>query len=117
VAQIQSTGQAVDIADPPDPALLVEQGLTSGVYAHNMTIRLTLPMDQALQVVRPTIGRHRPDGPGTTIVEIGGSTPDSLARYLLGLGVPVEVLSPDDVRQALLRRIRELLESNRASPG
>ncbi|MFC4590076.1 helix-turn-helix transcriptional regulator [Sphaerisporangium corydalis] len=112
VTQVQPTGQVVDIADPPDPALLVARGLTKGVYPHTMTIRVPLPMDRALQLVPPTIGTHRPDGPDATIVEIGGSTADSLARYLLGLGVPLQVLSPDDVRQALLRRTRELYEGN-----
>jgi predicted DNA-binding transcriptional regulator YafY len=112
VAQVTSTGQAVEIVDPPDPALLVSQGLTKGVYAQYMTIRLPLPMDQALRLVPPTIGAHRPDGPNATIAEIGGPDADSLAQYLLGLGVPLQVLSPDDVRQALLRRTRELFEGN-----
>jgi predicted DNA-binding transcriptional regulator YafY len=115
VAQVTSTGQAAEIVDPPDPALLVSQGLTKGVYAHYMTIRLPLPMDQALQLVPPTIGTHRPDGPAATIAEIGGPDADSLAQYLLGLGVPLQVLSPDDVRQALLRRTRELFEGNGGS--
>jgi predicted DNA-binding transcriptional regulator YafY len=60
----------------------------------------------------PTVGTHHPDGPGATIVEIGGSDADGLARYLLSLGTPLRVLSPEDVRQALLRRIRHLSEDN-----
>jgi predicted DNA-binding transcriptional regulator YafY len=71
------------------------------------------PLDEALHLVAPTIGRHHADGPGATIIEIGGTTADSLARYLLGLSVPVQVLQPQDVREALLRRIRELSELNR----
>jgi predicted DNA-binding transcriptional regulator YafY len=116
VAQVTSTGEPVDIADPPDPALLVAQGLTQGVYAHYTTIRLPLPLDQALRVVPATIGRHHPDGPEATIVEIGAPDADSLPQYLLGLGVPLQVLSPDDVRQALLRRTRDLLEHNKTGP-
>ena len=115
VAQIQSTGQVVEIVDPPDPALLVSQGLSKGVYAHYMTIRLPLPMDRALQLVPPAIGTHQPEGPDATIIEIGGPDADSLARYLLGLSVPLQVLSPDDVRQALLRRTRALFEGNGGS--
>jgi predicted DNA-binding transcriptional regulator YafY len=114
VAQVTPTGQAVEIADPPDPALLVAQGLTQGVYAHYMTIRLPLPMDRALQLVPPRSApitrtarsHHRQDR---------GPNADSLAQYLPGLGVPLQVLSPDDVRQALLRRTRELFESNGGS--
>jgi predicted DNA-binding transcriptional regulator YafY len=44
-----------------------------------------------------------------TIATIGGSDPDGLAAYLLRLGTPLRVLSPDDVREALRRRIRDLL--------
>ena len=112
VTQAESTGRPVEITDPPDPAQLVARGLSSGVYPHTMTIRVPLPLDRALQVVPPAIGTHRGDGPDATIIEIGGSTADSLARYLLGLGVPVRVLAPDDVREALLRRTRELVEDN-----
>ena len=103
------------LVDPPDPALLVSQGLSKGVYAHYMTIRLPLPMDRALQLVPPAIGTHQPEGPDATINEIGGPDADSLARYLLGLGVPLQMLSPDDVRQALLRRTRALFEGNGGS--
>jgi hypothetical protein len=73
-------------------------------------------MDRALQLVPLTIGTHRSDGFEATIAEIGGPDADSLAQYLLGLGVPLQVLSPDDVRQALLRRTRELFESNGGRP-
>ncbi len=115
VTQIQATGPPVEIVDPPDPAAFVSHGLTQGVYPHSTTIRVAMPMDQALELIRPTIGAHRPDGPDATVVEIGGTTADSLARYLLGLGVPVRVLAPDDVREALRRRTRELLDANTGS--
>lgn len=67
---------------------------------------------RALRLVPPTVDAHHPDGPDATIVEIGGPGADGLAKYLLSLGSPLRVLSPDDVRQALLRRTRELFEDN-----
>jgi predicted DNA-binding transcriptional regulator YafY len=70
-------------------------------------------MDEALRLVPPTVGTHRPDGPDATVVDIGGPDADGLAKYLLSLGTPLRVLSPDDVREALLRRTRELFEDNR----
>jgi predicted DNA-binding transcriptional regulator YafY len=112
VAQTQSTGRAVELADPPDPALLVSRDIAKGAYPLYVTVRLPLPMDQALRLVPPTVGTHQPDAPGATIVEIGGPDADGLARYLLSLGTPLRVLHPDDVRQALLRRTRELLKNN-----
>jgi predicted DNA-binding transcriptional regulator YafY len=59
------------------------------------------------------MGTHTADGPGTTVVEIGGNTADRLAAYLLSLGTPLTVLSPDEVREALVHRSQALLEANR----
>ncbi|AZK95625.1 MULTISPECIES: helix-turn-helix transcriptional regulator [Streptomyces] len=112
VLRIRPTGQPAELVDPPDPALLVSRGIASVVYPLYGRIRLPHPMDRALRLVPPTIGTHHPDGPDATIVEIGANDADQLARYLLGLGTPLRVLSPDGVREALLRRTRELFEDN-----
>jgi predicted DNA-binding transcriptional regulator YafY len=45
------------------------------------------------------------------VVEIGGPTPEGLAHYLLGLATPLQVLSPDSVRETLIDRTRELLRN------
>ncbi|MEU1183493.1 WYL domain-containing protein [Streptomyces sp. NPDC005820] len=112
VRQIRPTGHPVELVDSPDPALLVSRSLTSGTYPLYVTIRLPLPLDRALRLIPPTVGAHRPGGPETTIVEIGGPDAEGLAAYLLGLGTPLRVLSPDAVRQALSRRARELAADN-----
>ncbi|MFD7639713.1 helix-turn-helix transcriptional regulator [Kitasatospora sp. NPDC059795] len=112
VARIHSTGRPVELADPPDPALLVFHSLARADYPVYVTIRLPLPLDRALELIPPTVGTHRPDGPDATVAEIGGPDADGLARYLLGLGTPLRVLAPDEVRHALLRRTRELLDDN-----
>ncbi|MDT7775019.1 MAG: hypothetical protein QOC67_3943 [Pseudonocardiales bacterium] len=108
VTQARPTGHLVHLVDPPDAALLVSRMLTSN-YPLYTTVRLPLPLDQAMRLVPPNLGTHRPDGPDATIATIGGSDPDGLAAYLLRLGTPLRVLSPDDVREALRRRIRDLL--------
>ncbi|MCG7209788.1 helix-turn-helix transcriptional regulator [Streptomyces arenae] len=112
VAQVQPTGQVVELVDPPDPAHLVSRGIAAGTYPLYTTVRLPLPLDQALRLIPPTVGTHHPDGPEDTIVEIGGPDADKLAKYLLSLGTPLRVLSPDGVRQALLHRTREVFEGN-----
>jgi predicted DNA-binding transcriptional regulator YafY len=112
VEQVEPTGCAVELVDPPDPALLVSRGIAGVVYPLYATVRLPHPMDRALRLVPPKIGSHRPDGPDATIVEIGGNDADELAKYLLGLGTTLRVLSPDRVRDALLRRTRDLFEDN-----
>ncbi|MFF1478548.1 helix-turn-helix transcriptional regulator [Streptomyces sp. NPDC058301] len=112
VAQIHPTGRPVELVDPPDPALLVSRSIATGAYPLYVTIRLPLPVEQALRLIPPTVGTHRPDGADATIVDIGGPDADGLARYLLSLATPLRVLSPDDVREALLRRARELFDDN-----
>ncbi|KDN87448.1 helix-turn-helix transcriptional regulator [Kitasatospora cheerisanensis] len=117
VARIRSTGRPVDLADPPDPALLVSHALACADYAVHVTFRLPLPMDRALRLVPPSVGTLRPDGPDATLAEVGGPDADGLAGYLLGLATPLTVLAPDEVRHALVRRTRQLLAENEAEPA
>jgi predicted DNA-binding transcriptional regulator YafY len=113
VDRFQPTGRPADLIDPPDPALLVSRNTANGPYPLSATIRLPLPLKQALRLIPPTVGAHRPDGPDATLVDIGGPDPDGLARYLLGLATPLRVLEPDSVRQSLVRLTRELLDAHR----
>lgn len=113
VDRLQPTGHPADLTDPPDPALLVSRNIANGLYPLSATIRLPLPLHQALRLIPATVGTHRPDGPDATLVDIGGPDPDGLARYLLGLATPLRVLAPESVRQALMRRTRELLDAHR----
>ena len=85
------------------------------VYPISVTVRLPHPLDHALRLVPPTIGTHRPDGAAATIVEIGGNDVERFVTYLLGLGTSLRVLSARDVREALLRRSRQLIEDNDGS--
>ncbi|OWA09201.1 transcriptional regulator [Streptomyces sp. CS113] len=113
VERVQPTGRAVEFTEPlPDPALLVSRASATGPYAVLATVRLPVPMEQALRSIPATVGLHRADGPDATVVEIGGSNAEGLARYLFSLATPMRVLAPDSVREALLRRARELLAAN-----
>ncbi|WP_030621035.1 helix-turn-helix transcriptional regulator [Streptomyces achromogenes] len=112
VEHVHPTGRLVEITDPPDPARLVFHNTANGPYPLSARIRLLLPLREAQRLIPPTIGTHHPDGPEATVVEIGGPTPEGLAHYLLGLATPLQVLSPDTVREALLDRTRELLAAH-----
>ncbi len=114
VERLQPTGHPVEITDPPDPARLVSRNTANGPYPLSVTIRLPLPLADALRVVPATVGTHRADGPDATVVDIGGPDADGLARYLLGLATPLRVLAPDTVREAFVRRTRELLAAQTA---
>ncbi|MFD9909523.1 helix-turn-helix transcriptional regulator [Streptomyces sp. NPDC059063] len=111
IGSIKPLGRRVHLVDPPDPAELVSRSVATGPYALTATIRLPLPMNEALRLIPSTVGAHRPEGPDATITEIGGPTADGLAKYLISLATPLRVLAPDTVRQALHRRTQELLES------
>ncbi|MEU7408841.1 YafY family protein [Streptomyces sp. NPDC042638] len=112
VERLVPTGRPVEITDPPDPAQLVSRNTANGPYPLSATIRLPVPLDQALRLVPATVGTHSADGPDATLVDIGGPDADGLARYLLGLATPLRVLGPDPVRQALVRLTRELLAAH-----
>ncbi|MFF0156922.1 helix-turn-helix transcriptional regulator [Streptomyces sp. NPDC005263] len=112
VDRLHPTGHPVEFTDPPDPALLVSRSVSTGPYLLQATVHVPMPMDQVLRLIPSTVGAHRPDGPDATIVDIGGPDADGLAKYLLSLATPLRVLSPETVREALLRRTRELLANN-----
>jgi predicted DNA-binding transcriptional regulator YafY len=102
------TGARAEPVDPPDPVAFVAAGMAVAPYAVRATVRLPLPAADALDVIPRTVGVHRPDGPDATIVETGGGTVAGLTRYLAGLGVPLEVLDPPELR-ASLRAFAEAL--------
>lgn len=112
VGRIRPSGRPVELVDPPDPALLVSRSIAVSAYPLYVTIRLPLPLEEALRLIPSTVGTHRPENPDVTIVDVGGPDADGLAGYLLGLATPLRVLSPDAVREALLRRTRQLFEDN-----
>lgn len=111
VTDAHPTGTRADLDDPPDAAALVARMLLSD-YPLYVTIRVPLGMDDARRLVPPHRGSHEPDGPTGTLITIGGTDPDQLAGYLLGLESPLRVLSPDTVRAALRHRIGDLLDLN-----
>jgi predicted DNA-binding transcriptional regulator YafY len=76
------------------------------------TVRLRLPAAEALELVPRTVGVHRPDGPRATVVVVGGGSVAGLTRYLAGLGVPVEVLDPPELRASLRSHAEALAATN-----
>jgi predicted DNA-binding transcriptional regulator YafY len=72
-----------------------------GPYPLQARIRLALGAAAALDVIPRTVGVHTADGPDATIVELGGGDVAGMTRYLAGLGVPLEVLAPPELRDAL----------------
>ncbi|WP_424920545.1 helix-turn-helix transcriptional regulator [Streptomyces sp. wa13] len=116
VVDVESTGEVVDLSDAPDAAQLVSDTITRTGYPFFARVRLPLSFDDARRLVAPIVATHESEGPDRTIITVGGSDPDQLAGYLLSLRTPLEVLSPDSVREALLARIDTLHRANDAPP-
>lgn len=112
VLDTRTTGSRTEPMDAPDAEAFVAEGISSVVYPLYTTVRLPLPVERAREVVPPTIGTHTSEGSDSTIVAIGGNDTDMLVTYLLGLGVALEVLSPRNVRESLLQRMRDLIAVN-----
>ena len=94
-------GGRADLSDPPDPVALVARGMALGPYPLQARVRLALGAAAALDVIPRTVGVHTADGPDATIVDLGGGDVAGMTRYLAGLGVPLEVLAPPELREAV----------------
>jgi predicted DNA-binding transcriptional regulator YafY len=94
-------GGRADLSDPPDPVALVARGMALGPYPLQARVRLALGAAAALDVIPRTVGVHTADGPDATVVELGGGDVAGMTRYLAGLGVPLEVLAPPELREAV----------------
>ncbi|MCW2900493.1 MAG: regulatory protein DeoR [Streptosporangiaceae bacterium] len=116
VLDAHPTGLVVDLAAPPDAAQLVSDTIVRTGYPFYAKVRFPLPLEETLRLVAPIVAAHESDGPRDTIITIGGSDPDQMAGYLLSLRSPLQVLSPDSVRDALLSRLDALYRTNTATP-
>jgi len=114
IGEVHVTRQPVELGDdPPDPEQLVARGMGVDPYAVQARLRLPLGADAALQVIPRTVGLHEPDGPSATIVTAGGPTVVQMARWIAGLGVPIEVLAPPELRTAVADLAAALVAANR----
>ena len=53
-----------------------------------------------------------PDGDGWDVVEVGYSDPERLADRVAGFGADVVVLSPDEARDAVVRRLQAAAQAS-----
>jgi predicted DNA-binding transcriptional regulator YafY len=100
VAAVAATGVLVDLTDAPDAAALVAESVALRPYTHEARVRLLVPMRVAAAIVAPTVGILTDEG-DTTLLRLGVDDLDWLARYLVGLTLPLEVLEPPEARAAL----------------
>ncbi|HEY4333811.1 MAG TPA: YafY family protein, partial [Ilumatobacteraceae bacterium] len=102
VSRIRTTGARFQRGEVPDAAEFVAAGLAVHAYAQRALIRIKAPLHDAIAEIPPTIGvaRADPDDAAQTLVEIGGDH-DWVARFLVSLALPYEVVEPAELRAEL----------------
>jgi predicted DNA-binding transcriptional regulator YafY len=112
IGEVRTTRHPVEIIDPPDPVALVQRANAVAPYPVQATVRLPVGLDRAQALMPRTTAVHRADGPDATLVEVGGGSVESLARWLTGLPVAVEVLAPTSLQDAVRAHAEALVAAN-----
>lgn len=101
-------GTRVQLGDPPDPAALVAEAVAFGPTVQTATVRFLAPADAVYRRLAPLVSDVTPDGDGTR-AEVAADEPWWLARRLVSLGWPFDVLRGDALRAELHELGRQLL--------
>ncbi|HTV11871.1 MAG TPA: YafY family protein [Acidimicrobiales bacterium] len=105
VSQVRLTGHMFVPRPLEDASRLVAAALSATTYRYVAEIRVAAPAGEVSKRVGPNVGTVEQDGDGS-LVRIGTDEIGWLAGYLIGLGLPFEVLRPPVLRDQL----RELAE-------
>jgi len=116
IVAAQTTGVIVELNDPPDAADMVTKMLVSD-YPYYAIARVAVPLARARHIVPTHLGSCQADGPDTTLVTIGGVTPDSLAAALFRLPTPLRLVASDAVCEAVRRRVAQFIEAVQCADG
>ncbi|HZB43017.1 MAG TPA: WYL domain-containing protein, partial [Ilumatobacter sp.] len=109
VSELSGTGHRNTPRDTPDAAALVSEGVSVRVFDIQARVRVSAPAHEALMWIGPTVGVVEHVDDSSCVVTIGGD-PDWIARYLVGLPVPFEVIEPAEVRNELRGIADQILE-------
>jgi predicted DNA-binding transcriptional regulator YafY len=109
VSELAGTGHRNTPREAPDAAALVSEGVAVRVFDIKAKVRVAAPAHVASMWIGPTVGVVQHVDDSSCHVTIGGD-PDWIARYLVGLPVPFEVLEPDEVRNELRVIAEQLLQ-------
>jgi predicted DNA-binding transcriptional regulator YafY len=106
------TGHRFVAAGGVDAAAMVVEGLASVPYRWQAEVRLSADRRTAEAEIPRTVGMVD-EVDGATVLRIGANDLDWLALYVAGLPFDAEVLHPPELRAALRRLARRLLDNNR----
>lgn len=107
----ESVGTKFDIVDPPDPVAMVTEGISMASFPFQARIRIPLPVEEATRLVPRTFAILEGSADGT-LVELGAPSLDRMVAYLAGLSPCCEVLDPPELREALVRHAKSVVDAN-----
>ncbi len=96
----------------PDAAAMVAEGLALAPYAWQAEVLLRTDPEHAAELIPRTVGTLEPAEDGT-VLRLGAPDLEWIARYLAGLDVEFEVRDPPELRTAIRKLARRLLQTNR----
>ena len=109
VGRVEPVGEPGTFTPPADLDLFGHVSNWSSPVSHPNKATVLLRPGRAYGI-RRRAGSVTP-GPDGDRAELSYSDPDSFARWLVGYGSDVVVLEPEDVRKAIVARLKDLVES------
>lgn len=107
---VTGTGHRFVREDPPDAAALVSRSTTIAPYRYEVRVVVDAPLADVARRIPPTVGVVEDRGDGTTLFTSGGDSLEAMVWHLVGLGLPFEVLEPDELRALLADLGRRLVD-------
>ncbi|WP_134767481.1 YafY family protein [Nocardioides sp. 1609] len=107
MADVVATTWRFPPREHPDPAAFVQRAVTAAPYRHVVRARVSATAEEVRELLPPQVGAVEPDGDGA-VLTAGGDHLDWLAVHLALLPWPVDVLEPDELRDAAARLGRRL---------
>jgi proteasome accessory factor B len=111
---VTSVGAAGAYTPPPGADLISHVARWSGPVEHPNRATLLIRPGRAAGIRR--FADEVTPGPDGDRVVVSYSDPHGFARWVVGYGADVVVLEPDEVRKAIISRLRDLVEAVESEP-
>ncbi|MFH9549498.1 helix-turn-helix transcriptional regulator [Streptomyces sp. NPDC017435] len=104
-------GPRFEPREPPaeDLAAYVSQGVSTYAYATRATVRLLVPLAEAVERISPSAGTLEPDGDRACVLRTGAASLDVMVVHVMLTGFAFEVVEPVELIEAI-RAARDRLD-------
>lgn len=115
VGEVRPGGPPGTVAVPGDAD--VRQIVTSSAEDTPRRVATIRVRTGAADGLRRAASRCQPDDQGWEVAELGFSNPERLAGFVAGFGPDAVVLDPPDLKEAVVRRLRSVLQEGSVGEG